>query len=87
MSNKTDYIKARIEPNLKDKVNKILKHLGLTPSEALNIFYNQILLNKGLPFDIKIPNKETLDTIQHVEQGKHLTICKNSQDMFDKLGI
>ena len=54
--NKSAMIRARVEDQLKKDVEEILSSLGLSASEAINIFYNQIRLNKGIPFPIKIPN-------------------------------
>lgn len=67
---KDTMIKAKTDAQLKAKVEKILDSIGLTPSEAVNIFYHQILLHNGLPFEVKIPNQTTKkamnDTIQKI---------------------
>ena len=47
---KTSAVHARIEPQTKEKVEEILRNLGLTPTEAIRIFYKQISLRGGLPF-------------------------------------
>ncbi len=52
-------INARIESKLKLDVEAILKQLGITATQAINMFYQQIKLHNGIPFDVKIPNKET----------------------------
>ncbi|MDR1939269.1 MAG: type II toxin-antitoxin system RelB/DinJ family antitoxin [Clostridiales bacterium] len=52
---KTDTVYMRIDPNLKANAESILSRLGLTPNEAINIFLNQVVLQRGLPFSIKIP--------------------------------
>ncbi len=46
----------------------ILKFLGLSYSQAINVFNNMIVCHKGLPFEIKIPNDETLLAISEAEQ-------------------
>ncbi len=56
---KTAMIRARTEPDLKKSVDKILHQLGLSESEAINIFFNQIKMKNGLPFEIRIPNTIT----------------------------
>ncbi|MGD0466720.1 MAG: type II toxin-antitoxin system RelB/DinJ family antitoxin [Gammaproteobacteria bacterium] len=66
---KTETLNARIEPALKNNAERILKKLGLSNAEAIRLFYTQICLNKGLPFDIKIPNKTTLAAMQELENG------------------
>lgn len=46
---------ARIEPDVKEQAEAILSALGIPASNAINIFYKQIILQKGLPFEVKMP--------------------------------
>ena len=62
-------VQSRIDPILKQNAEQILKTLGLTSSQAINAFYAQIVLVKGLPFDVKIPNKETIEAMQELDSG------------------
>ena len=84
---KTAMIRARTEPQLKSKVEKIFHLLGLSSSEAINLFFRQVSLREGLPFEVKIPNSVTAHAIKDVEKHRGLTKCKNAQGMFKKLGI
>ena len=84
---RTAQINARTEKDLKVEVEIILKDLGLTTSEAINIFFRQVKLRRGLPFPVEIPNEDTLDTFRESEAGKGLTVCKDADDMFKRLGI
>jgi len=84
---KTAMIVARIEPELKADAEKILKQLGISTTEAINLFLSQIRLQKGLPFEVKIPNKTTLETFKKTDEGKELIKCKDADDMFKKLEI
>jgi DNA-damage-inducible protein J len=52
---KTDTMYMRIEPRLKANAEAVLSTLGMTPNEAINIFLNQVVLQKGLPFAVKLP--------------------------------
>ncbi len=54
---KSAFIRVRIEPDLKREAEELLASLGLTPSEAITLFYKQIILHDGLPFSINIPTK------------------------------
>ena len=54
---KTANLCVRIEPEIKKQAESILADLGIQPSQAINMFYKQIILNEGLPFDAKIPEK------------------------------
>ena len=51
---------ARIEPELKEQAETILTALGIPASNAITMFYKQIILRNGLPFDVKLP-EHTLD--------------------------
>ena len=84
---KTETVRARIEPKLKHDVELVLTELGLSFSEAIELFLRQVKLNQGIPFDIPIPNKITNQTFEDTNKGKNLTRHKNTKDMFNKLGI
>ena len=84
---KTSTVRARIEPDLKDKAEKVFHKIGLTSTQAITLFYKQVELRNGLPFDIVIPNKTTLRTFNDTDAGKNLVVCKDTNDMFKKLGI
>ena len=50
------------------QAKEILKYLGLSYSQAINVFNNMIVCYKGLPFEIKIPNDETLAAMSEAEE-------------------
>jgi DNA-damage-inducible protein J len=80
-------IRARIEPDLKRRVENLFERLGLSTTEALTLFYRQVDLRKGLPFNVVIPNKTTLKTMEDTDAGRNLVLCKDADDLFKKLGI
>jgi len=84
---KTATIRARIEPNLKEEVEKLFRKMGLTTTEAINLFYRQVKLRNGLPFNIVIPNKTTERTFRNTDAKRNLIRCADAEDMFDKLEI
>jgi DNA-damage-inducible protein J len=84
---KTSTIRARIEPDLKGKAEHIFHQLGLTTTQAITLFYKQVELKKGLPFDVAIPDEITLKTFADTDAGRDLIICNDTDDMFKKLGI
>lgn len=55
MAVKTANLYARIEPDVKEQAEGILTALGIPVSNAINMFYKQIILQRGLPFDVKLP--------------------------------
>lgn len=84
---KNAMIRARTTPHLKQEAERVLVHLGLTPSEAINLFYRQICLRRGLPFAVEIPNKLTVETFKKTDRGQELVHAKDERDLFEKLGI
>ncbi|MGV8949422.1 MAG: type II toxin-antitoxin system RelB/DinJ family antitoxin [Candidatus Paracaedibacter sp.] len=60
---KSEVVRARIEPEVKHNAEEILKELGLSSSQAIGMFYKQIIFSHGLPFDVKIPNEETQEAM------------------------
>ena len=85
---KTDTLHIRVEPSVKQKAEKTLNDLGLSISEAVNVFLNQVILNDGIPFEIRKPklNKETMQAIEDTKKGKNLSKTFNNVDeMFEEL--
>ena len=80
-------IRARTEQGLKHEVKKIFHVLGLSFTEAINLFFRQVKLHKGLPFDVAIPNKTTLKAMKDVHTKHSLTKAQSVEDLFKKLGI
>jgi len=84
---KTATVKARIEPHLKDEAERVFHELGLSTTQAIRLFYHQVKLRSGLPFDVVIPNETTRMTFEDTDAGRNLVVCKDTNDMFEKLGI
>ncbi|MFI5202074.1 MAG: type II toxin-antitoxin system RelB/DinJ family antitoxin [Candidatus Kapaibacterium sp.] len=82
---KTAMIRARIEPELKEEAEAILNKLGMSVSEAIAIFFKQVRYRKGLPFDVRIPNRTTRKALRDSEANKGITHYKNVDEMFEKL--
>jgi DNA-damage-inducible protein J len=74
---KTETIRARVDAKLKAQAERVLERLGLNPSDAIRVFYKQIVLRKGLPFDVRIPNAVTRRALKDAEEGKGLIRYKD----------
>ena len=85
--NKSATVRARIEPHLKREAEGMLEKLGLSATQAITLFYRQITLRKGLPFNVVIPNATTQRTLESTDAGKDIVVCKDVDDMFRRLGI
>lgn len=84
---KTAMITTRVEPDVKKNAERVFKKLGISTTDAISVFLSQVKLRKGLPFDVKIPNKITLKAMSDADEVKNLVECKDAEDMFKKLGI
>ena len=82
---KTAAINARIAPDLKEDVESILARLGVTTTQAITMYFEQIRMNKGLPFSVRIPNEETLQAMREAEAGElvELDLEELRKDMVD----
>jgi DNA-damage-inducible protein J len=82
---KTEMIRARVDAKLKAQAEGVLNKLGLNASEAIRMFYKQVALQKGLPFDVRIPNAETRKALREADEGKNLTRYESVDAMFDDI--
>lgn len=92
---KTASVHVRIKEDTKKQAEAILEELGISRSVAIEMFYRQIILNKGIPFDVAIPNaprsreeltKEEFDkmmkvAIKQVEEGQTTPV----EEVFEEL--
>ena len=85
--NKTATIRTRIEPRLKREVEDILTELGLTASETVHLLYRQIKLQRGLPFEVRIPNALTARTLNASKAGKNVKRFGSKKELFADLGL
>lgn len=85
VTRKTAMIRARTEPKLKRDVESIFERLGISSTEAINLFYTQVRLKKGIPFEIKIPNKATLKAFKDSENRKNIKSFNNINDLLKEL--
>ena len=69
---KTANLNIRIDPETKSQAEILFSNFGLTVSDAVNVFLHQSILYGGIPFELKIPNKETLDVLKEVNERKIL---------------
>ena len=69
---KTTMIHARIEPHLKQEAEAMLSSLGLNMTQAITLFLQQVRFQRGLPFDVKLPNAQTQQIMQEVLEGKNV---------------
>jgi DNA-damage-inducible protein J len=83
----SDRISTRIDHNLKQAATMVFNRLGISEAEAIRMFYAQVELQQGIPFDVKIPNKTTLKAFKESENLDKLKTYKSSKELFKDLGI
>ena len=81
---KTALIQTRVEPDLKTEVERILREIGISTSEAITIFLNRVRMEKGIPFELKIPNAKTLEAMNDIEEGR-VEKFKSARAMFENM--
>ena len=82
---KTATVRARMDSNLKADVEALLRQSGISTTEAINMFYSQIRLHRGLPFPVDIPNETTMKTFEKTDRGEELISYDSVEEMFDSL--
>lgn len=80
---KSAHLNVRMEPSLKEEGEAILSELGLSPTELVTLTYRQLVMRKGLPFDVRIPNAETISALE--EDISNLKTYSSSSDLFEEL--
>lgn len=83
----TAFVRARIDEKLKNEAALVLAEMGLTVSDVVRIALTKIAKEKALPFDMRVPNTKTIETLKKSEKGEDLHQAKDADDLFDQLGI
>ena len=78
---KTEMIRARMEPDLKRQAEALFSELGLSTTEAITLFYKQVTVYRGLPFDVRVPNAETIEALRQARDGDGLTEYGSMDDL------
>ncbi|MFH0778149.1 MAG: type II toxin-antitoxin system RelB/DinJ family antitoxin [Candidatus Eisenbacteria bacterium] len=81
--NKTAVVHARVEPRTKKKAEGVLRKLGMSPTQAIRLFYRQICLRGGLPFAVLIPNALTRKTLDKSTKGEGIRTFDSLDEMFE----
>ena len=74
---------ARIEPSVKEQAESILEALGIPASNAITMFYKQIILHRGMPFEVKLPPSQVLDLSKITEEQLGAELEKGYADVLE----
>ena len=77
-------INIRVNDEIKKEAETIFKSLGLNMSVAMNLFLKKCINENGIPFDLKLPNKETNKILNGDIERKSY---KNVDELFEDLGV
>ena len=84
-------INIRVNDEVKKEAETIFKSLGLNMSVAMNLFLKKCISEKGIPFDLKIPNNETMEALEETNKILNGDIerksYKNADELFEDLGV
>ena len=83
----TAFVRARIDETLKDEASQILAAMGLTVSDFVRIGLTKVVSERGLPFEMRIPNKLTAETLQKSQKGEDLHRFNTIDELFQDLEI
>jgi DNA-damage-inducible protein J len=85
---KTVTVQARMEPKLKKQADKVLASLGINATTAITLFYTQMVRQRGIPLELKVPNDETVAAIQELQDPDYRATAKKFKsvnELFDDL--
>lgn len=82
---KTAVIQARIDPAIKEQAQEVFETLHISMSEAISLYLTQVALHRGIPFEIRIPNRVTLAAIQDTEEKRNLRAVESVDELFGEI--
>ena len=83
----TSFVRARVDEAVKNEAAEVLAAMGLTVSDVVRIALTKIAKEKALPFDMRVPNALTAETLAKSERGEDVHRAKDADDLFQQLGI
>lgn len=78
---RTANIFARVEPEIKEQAEKVLEQLGIPMSNAIGLFLRQVVLQRGIPFDMKLPQNKPLSVKELSAERVNAEIEKGMADL------
>ena len=84
---KNTNVNVRTTEEIKKGAEVILNGLGLNISSAVNLFLKQVINYRGIPFDLRLPNKETLNAMDDIENSRNLEAADTVEEIIEKIGV
>ncbi|MCX6055222.1 MAG: type II toxin-antitoxin system RelB/DinJ family antitoxin [Chloroflexi bacterium] len=79
--NKTANVSIRVKPEIKNNAEDVFNKLGITPTDAITMFYRQVDIRQGIPFPVEIPNGETMKTINDAWAGINTQKVNSAEEL------
>ena len=80
--NHSAVVHARIDPATKAATEKVLDSLGMTPTEAIRLFYRQIAIRKSFPLELHVPNKLTASVLAKSDKNEDIETFESSNALY-----
>lgn len=81
---KDAYINARVDKRLKAQAENILRSVGVSTSDLITMLLRQVVLTKGVPFDVRLPNEKTLSAMAELDAGAGEISSASTRETFDR---
>lgn len=78
---RTSNVFARVEPEVKEQTESILNQLGIPMSNAVGMFLKQVVIQRGIPFDIKLPANKPISVSELTKEQLNAEIAKGMEDI------
>jgi len=89
---KSHYVQTRIDPEIKGKAENVLKKLGISPSQAIQMFYYQIYIQNGIPFNLSLPDfmteeeeRKVASAREQISRKEYVTYDPSKTDSLDSI--
>jgi DNA-damage-inducible protein J len=83
----SDFVRARIDPEIKNEAARVLAAMGLTVSDVCRMALTRVAHERRLPFSDPEPNELTRITMEKADRGEDVFHAKDAEDLFKQLGI
>ncbi len=77
----------RVEKKFYEEAKEVFNKLGLSFGDAVNIFLAKVAMEKGIPFNLKLPSKELENRIKNIKNNKNIQTYNTTKELFDDIGI
>ncbi len=83
----TEPTNLRLDIETKKAAYAVFEEVGIKPTQAINLFLRQVVLHGGLPFEVKVPNAETIAAMEETEQNTNSSSYGSFADLRSELDV